>query len=45
MPDIQKHLIDIGEKFTLPKPEIAGLNQLKVALEPLKWASDKVHIF
>ena len=45
MPEIQKYFFDIGEKFTLTEPEIAGLNQLKVALEPLKWASDKVHIF
>ena len=41
-PEIQKHFIDIGEKFTLTDPEIAGLNQLKDALEPLKWASDKI---
>ena len=40
IPEIQKHFIDIGEKFPLTEPEIAGLNQLKDALEPLKWASD-----
>ena len=39
MPDIQKHFIEIGEITEL---EMAGLNQLKDALEPLKWASDKI---
>ena len=39
---ITKHFIDIGEKFTLTELEIAGPNQLKVALEPLKWATNKI---
>ena len=28
MPEIQKHFIDIGEKFFITEPVIAGLNQL-----------------